>query len=208
MSKPDIILIGAGGHMRACIDVIEQQNKFHIAGIVGKADEMHTRHLGYAVIASDNSLPMIAKEYQNVLITVGQIKSHDTRVTLFQNAAALGFNFPVIISPRAYVSEHSNIAAGSIVMHDAIVNAGAKIGSNCIINSRALIEHDSSVDDFCHISTGAILNGGASLGFGSFVGSGSILKQNISVGKCCIVGMGVKVRFNLGDHVEYLGKNR
>jgi len=46
MSKPNMILIGAGGHAYSCIDVIEQQGKYHIAGLVGMPDEMHTTHLG------------------------------------------------------------------------------------------------------------------------------------------------------------------
>ena len=32
--KEKIILIGGGGHCRACIDVIEQEGRFTIAGIV------------------------------------------------------------------------------------------------------------------------------------------------------------------------------
>jgi len=31
-----IILIGAGGHTRACIDVIEHEGQFRIAGLVEK----------------------------------------------------------------------------------------------------------------------------------------------------------------------------
>jgi len=42
MSKPSLILIGAGGHAHACIDVIEQQDKYQIAGLVGMPEEMHT----------------------------------------------------------------------------------------------------------------------------------------------------------------------
>jgi len=36
MSKSEIILIGAGGHAASCIDVIEQQDKFQLAGLIGK----------------------------------------------------------------------------------------------------------------------------------------------------------------------------
>ena len=49
---------------------------------------------------------------------------------------------------------------GTIVMHHALVNAGAKVGANCIINTKALIEHDAVVEDHCHIATAAIVNGG------------------------------------------------
>lgn len=32
--KEQIILIGGGGHCKSCIDVIEQEGKYQIAGIV------------------------------------------------------------------------------------------------------------------------------------------------------------------------------
>ena len=32
--KEKLVLIGGGGHCRACIDVIERENKYQIAGIV------------------------------------------------------------------------------------------------------------------------------------------------------------------------------
>ncbi len=35
MSKEKIILIGAGGHAESCIDVIEQEDRFEIAGLIG-----------------------------------------------------------------------------------------------------------------------------------------------------------------------------
>ncbi len=208
MTKPSIILIGAGGHAHACIDVIEMENKFRIAGLIGMQEEVSERHFGYSVIASDSDLSALAKEYQYALIAVGHIKSPDARIALFQKAASLGFGFPVIASPRAYISKHSNLGAGSIVMHDAVINAGANVGSNCIVNTHALIEHDALVGDHCHISTGAILNGGSSLGAGGFLGSGSVVKQSITLGKNCVVGMGVVVRHNLNDHIQFVGVNK
>lgn len=208
MSKPDLILIGAGGHAHACIDVIEQHGQFRIAGLVGKPEEIHTRHLGYSVIATDNDLLQLSKEYQYALIAVGQIGSPDSRIRLYQQAIELTFQLPVIIAPSAHVSRHATIGAGSIVMHGAVVNAGAQVGINCIINTCALIEHDASVEDHCHLSTGVIINGGVKIGAGSFVGSGSIIKEGVMLGKGCVVGMGISVRHNQPDHARFVGNDK
>jgi sugar O-acyltransferase (sialic acid O-acetyltransferase NeuD family) len=208
MSKPDLILIGAGGHAHACIDVIEQHGQYRIAGLVGMPEEMHARHLGYSVIASDGDLPQLVKEYQYVLITVGQIRSPDSRTRLYHKATEFGFQLPVVIAPSAHVSRHAAIGVGTIVMHGAIVNAGAKVGNNCIINTRALVEHDATVEDHCHISTGAILNGDVRIGTGSYIGSGSVIKEGVILGKACIVGMGLSVRHNQADHVRFMDNDR
>ena len=208
MSKPSVILIGAGGHAHACIDVIEQQGQYQIAGLVGMQEELHTQHLGYAVIATDAELPQLAKDYQYAFIAVGQVGSPDRRIRLYQQAIQLGFSLPGIIAPTAHVSSHATIGKGTMLMHSAIVNAGARVGNNCIINTRALVEHDATVEDHCHISTGAILNGSVYIGAGSFVGSGCVIKDGITLGKSCLIGMGLCVRHNQADNTRFLGHDK
>lgn len=178
--KPKLILIGGGGHCASCIDVIEQEDKFEIAGIVDN-DSGRESLLGYPIVGSDDDLRKLRSEYDYALITVGQIKSPVIRIRLVEYAKSLGFVFPTIISPRAYVSRHALIGEGTIVMHDALVNSRATIGCNCIVNSKALVEHDAVVEDNCHISTGAIVNGGAIVRHGVFVGSNAVTKEYVEI---------------------------
>lgn len=204
MSRLNLIIIGAGGHARACIDTIEQDGRFQVAGLIGTPSERNTSMFGYAVIAMDEQLPELVQSYKYALIAVGQIKTPDGRIRLFEQATKVGFEMPSIIAPTAYVSRYSTIGVGTIVMQGSIINAGAKIGNNCIINTRALIEHDVAVGDHCHISTAVILNGGVTVGIGSFLGSGSIVKEGISIGERCVVGMGVSLRHNLSDRTQWV----
>ena len=189
-----ILLIGAGGHARSCIDVLEEENQFEIAGLVEKGESISNESLGYPVIGTDDDLKVLRQQYKNALITVGQIKSPKIRIKLYQLLKELDFTLPVIVSPHAYVSKHAQIGEGSIIMHGVIINANAKIGNNCIINNRALIEHDAVIGDHCHIATGAIINGEVSVGDETFIGSGAITKQAISIGKNCVIGAGVVLK--------------
>ena len=178
----DIILIGGGGHCKSVIDVIEQEGKFKIVGIVDKPELLGCKVLGYSVIGNDDDLSGLAKKYQYALITVGQIKSPDLRIELFSLASKSGFLLPSIISPRAYVSKHAVVGKGTIVMHDELINVNAKIGENCIINSKALIEHDAVIENHCHISTGSIINGGAIVKCHTFFGSNATSREYMKVG--------------------------
>lgn len=206
MSDRGLILIGAGGHAGACIDVIEQQGVYQIAGLIGTQDQLGSKHSGYPVIGTDDSLAELASDYKYALIAVGQMRTPDSRIRLFSRANELGFRMPVIVAHDAYVSRTATVGQGTIVMHGAIINSGATVGHNCIVNSRALIEHDAIVEDSCHISTGAILNGGVQVGAGSFVGSGSILKHGVRLGQRCIVGMGCAARKDLADNTTFTGE--
>jgi sugar O-acyltransferase (sialic acid O-acetyltransferase NeuD family) len=179
--KESIILIGGGGHCRACIDVIEQQGKYQIKGIVDVLERLNENILGYEIIATDNDLRDLAKKYDNFLVALGHIKTPDKRIKLFETMKNLGAKFPVIISPIAYISKYARIGEGTIVMHHALINAGASVGRNCIINSKSLIEHDAVIEDHCHISTGAVVNGGVTIGSGSFFGSGAVSRECTSI---------------------------
>jgi len=190
---PEVLLIGGGGHCRSCIDVIEAEGKYKIAGIVNQSGGSREQTLGYDVLGDDEDMPELLKKPPNALITVGQIKSADLRRKLFEQVQRLGFVLPTIISPRAYVSKNASLGIGTIVMHDALVNTGAKIGNNCILNTKSLVEHDAIVEDHCHISTSGVVNGGTVIREKTFIGSNTITKEYITVGKNSFIGGGLRV---------------
>ena len=187
----EIILIGAGGHACACIDVIENMQQYEIAGLVDKSIKSNVELLGYPILGRDNDLARLRKTFSYALITIGQIKNAARRLSLYKLLVSLGYTLPNIISPFAYVSRHAQVGNGTIIMPGAIVNANAHIGLNCIINSAALIEHDAVIGDHCHIATGAVINGEVKVGAESFVGSGTVTHQCISIGENCVIGAGV-----------------
>ena len=203
--KDKLILVGGGGHCKSCIDVIEQEGRFGIAGIVDVPEKLHQKILGYEIIAADDDLPRLANEYKNFLITIGQIKSPERRISLYNILKELGAKLPVIISPLAYVSKHAEIGDGTIIMHHALINAGARVGRNCIINTKALVEHDAVIEDHCHIATGAVLNGRVLVSKGAFIGTGATLMQGIKVGRNTVVAAGAVVINNVPDGVEVKG---
>lgn len=189
-SAAPILVIGAGGHARACIDVIEAQCVYRVAGLIGLPEEAGTQVLGYPVLGSDKDIPALVTQFGTAVIALGQIKSPDLRSRLFTQLEQLGCNLPAIVSPRAYVSRHARVGAGTIVLHGAVINAAANVGRNCIINSQALVEHDVVVDDHCHIATSAAINSGVHIGVGTFIGSGATIRQLIRIGQRCVIGMG------------------
>jgi len=206
MNKKKIILIGGGGHCRSCIEVIESTNEFHIAGIVEDVKEkVGGNILGYPIIGCDNDLPKLRKKYEYAHITVGQIKSHASRETLFKLAETLKYSLPSIVASSSLVSKYSKIGRGSIIMHHAMINANVEIGENNIINTKALMEHDVIIGDNSHISTNAILNGNVKIGNNCFVGSGTVLENGISINDNIIIGMKSLVRKSIIDEGTYAG---
>ena len=193
MSQESILIVGAGGHARACIDVIEQEGRFAVLGLIGLPEEMNSQTLGFPVLGTDEDLPKLISKCTYALISVGQIKTPEPRIRLFNQLKQNGFELPVVVSPLAYVSPYAKLNAGSIVMHGAIVNAGAVVGKNCIINSQSLVEHDVIIEDHCHIATAATINSGVHIGAGTFIGSNSSVRQELNIGERCLIGMGQQI---------------
>jgi FlaA1/EpsC-like NDP-sugar epimerase len=90
----DLILVGGGGHCRSCIDVIELDGKYNVAGIVDQPSKLGLRVLGHKIIATDDDLPRLVDDYQNFLITIGQIESSAKRQNIFEQLSIMGAVFP------------------------------------------------------------------------------------------------------------------
>lgn len=199
-----IVLVGGGGHCKACIDVLETCGLL-ISGILDReTNGTGSSILGYPVLGNDERIRGLILNH-SFLITVGQIKSALIRVRLFEKLVAQNAKIATVTSRTAHVSRHALLGCGTITMHHAIVNAGAKVGANCIINNKALIEHDSVINDHTHISTAAVINGNCTIGKRVFIGSNSVIAQGISIADDVIVGAGSVVTRDLTKAGIYIG---
>ena len=197
--RPPLLIVGAGGHAQACVDVVEAGGVYQIVGLVGLPEEKGTQVLGHQVIGDDRELPRLVKKHRKVLVAIGQIKSPQSRIKVFDLLLAMGGDLPNIISPHAYVSAKAQLGVGSIVMHGATLQAGVRIGKNCIINDHALLDHGVRAGNHCHVSTGVILNGNVQIGEGSFIGSGSVIQEGVVIPPYSIIPMGTIVRRKKAD---------
>lgn len=197
--KPEIVLIGGGGHCKSCIDVIEQEKKYRIAGIIDRDKVPGNDLLGYPYMGTDNDISEIKQQVPLFLITLGQIRSSQKRFDLFVRVKKEGGCLPVVISPLSYCSTHSHMGEGTIVMHNSLINAHVRIGKNCIINTGAVVEHDTIIGSHTHVSTGAILNGGVRVKSHTFIGSRAVIRDGVCIGKDVIVSAGVSVFKDIPD---------
>ena len=190
MFRKKLVIIGAGGHAKSVIDIIEELGSWKIIGLIGRENEKQKQVSGYRVIGTDEDLRLIRKECNYAFIGIGQIKNCEPRVSVAKELERLHFKIPAIKAKSAYISKRAIIGKGTLVGHGTIINSGAIIGENTIINSGAIIEHDSKICDYTHISTGTIVNGGAIVEKMSFIGSNSMVREGVTVPECSIIRAG------------------
>lgn len=203
MEQKNLILVGGGGHCKSVIEVAESAG-YNILGILDMPEDVGKQVLDYKVIGTDDDIPLYVDKAEFV-ITVGFIKNPATRIKLYKKVKEAGGKLATIIASTARVSKYSTIGEGTVVMHQALVNAGAHIGANCIINTFCNIEHDAQIGDQCHISTGTMVNGDCKVGKRVFIGSHSVLSNGINIGDDIIVGVGSIVRKSLYLKGVYFG---
>lgn len=198
-----LILVGGGGHCKSVIDAAESTG-FIIKGILDLPQYVGTCIFDYPVIGTDDDICRYVSE-ADFVVTLGFIKDAAPRLRIHEKIEKVGGHLATVIASTAYVSSYADIQPGTVVLHQAVVNAAAKIGKGCIINTFANVEHDAVIEDYCHISTGVMVNGGCRVGEATFLGSQSAMVNGTSITAGCVIAAGSMVRKNLTQKGVYSG---
>lgn len=188
-SRPALVLVGASGHGKVVIDIVEREGHYRISHLLDDNAALHgTLFFGYRVAGAAKSiLDGPAGERPLVFVSIGD---NVTRLRIATWLRGNGFELARAVHPHAQVGRGAAIGAGSAIMAGAVVNSDAAIGENVIINTGATVDHDCMVGNGAHVAPGAHLCGGVRVGPGSFIGAGAVLIPGIRVGANAIVGAG------------------
>lgn len=140
--------------------------------------------------------------YDGVVVGIG---TNRVRLDLHRALAARGARMATLIHPRATVSQHARLDAGTVVVAGAVVNFGAAIGHACIINTLASVDHDDILADGVHLSPGAHLAGGVTIGECSWIGLGASVREGITIGRDVRIGAGAAVVTPVPDGLDLVG---
>ncbi len=202
-----LLLIGGGGHCRAVIDSLRDDNQYADISIVDKSESIGSLVLGKRVIGNDGDLQMLydREGYRYAFVTLGSIGDVSVRICIYRLLERLGYSIPNIIDPTAVVSANAALGNGIYIGKNAVVNAGSRIDEGAIINTSVTVEHDCSIGGFVHVSSGSVLCGNVTVGECTHIGAGSVIRQQLRIGSHTMIGMGSVVLKNIGDSVTAYG---
>lgn len=200
-----IILIGAGGHTKVLIDVINSKKEFSIEGLIDKNIEAELID-NYSVIGTDEDLNKIYKDgISFAFIGVGGLVDSQIRNKIYKNLKNIGYKLPVLIHKNAIVSENTIIGEGTCIMPGCVINSGVRIGKNSIVNSGAIVEHDCIIGENVHLSPGSVLGGNVNINNNTHIGLGAKIIQGIKIGKNVTIGAGAVVINDIEDNAVVVG---
>lgn len=192
-----VIIIGAGGHGKVVADIVTCSGD----RVLGFLDDNHSEaaFAGFPILGGTEDFRRFSDA--SFVIAVG---SAAVRERLAEKIG--GARLYTAIHPRAVISAlDTQIGEGTVIMANAVVNPGAKIGRHCIVNTAAVVEHDNLIDDFVHISVGAHLAGTVTVGKATWVGVGATVSNNLSVCGGCMIGAGAVVVRDITESGTYVG---
>ncbi|MDE5758312.1 MAG: hypothetical protein K2H85_06830, partial [Allobaculum sp.] len=123
--KP-IVLVGGGGHCKSVIEAIESEGR-EIKGILDLPKYFGDECLGYRVIGTDADIPLYVDDCE-FIVTLGFITDPEHRIQLHRLVEDAGGKFATVVASSATVSRHASLGEGTVVLHNANVNAGACVG--------------------------------------------------------------------------------
>lgn len=162
-----LLLVGSGGFGRV---VLEHASKLYNCAFLDDGDAKVVN--GVSVIGLTADIKKLFPEYKLLLVTIG---NNTLRERIYKEAAAIGYSFPNIIHPSAYVSPHARIGSGCVILNNAVIQNNAKCGDGCILNPGVELHHDSCIGNYCLIYTNSVVRSLTHVGDRVWIGSNSTI---------------------------------
>ncbi len=200
------IVIGAGGHCRAVLDILFSNPELDIVGIVDEDVRLHNANIEGVKILGDFShveKRAKAKELDAVCIAIGD---NTAREMYFNKAHNLGLHIIGAIHPRAIISRHAKpLGKGVHIGANTIIGPNVTIGDNVLINANVVIPHNNIIQDHVNISPGVNMGGGTIIEKNTFIGVGASIVQYIKIGANTLIGAGAAVTEDIPANVVAVG---
>lgn len=192
-----VIIIGAGGHAKVIADICLLNGD----SIVGFLDDVKPDGL----FLNFQKLGKV-EQYVNYADCEFVVAIGDSFVRERYVNQLKGVTWYTAVHPKAVISAIDTfIGEGTVVMANAVINPGAKVGKHCIINTSSVIEHDNIIGDYVHISVGAKLAGKVEVCNNTWIGVGATVKDTIKIEGKCFIGAGAVVVKNITESGTYVG---
>jgi sugar O-acyltransferase (sialic acid O-acetyltransferase NeuD family) len=205
-SRPGIIVVGASGHAKVVIDIIEHQGCYNIVGLVDTFKQPGAELMGYHVIGREDCIRDLLARGKIVggIIAIGHNWVRCQMARGIQELAP-DFAFVNAIHPSARIAREVTLGHGVAVMAGVSVNPGTQIGDFCFLNTNSSVDHDNILGEFSCLQPNAATGGNVRIGAFSAVSMGANIIHGVSIGSHTVIGAGATVVADIPDLVVAFG---
>ncbi|GAA4387314.1 acetyltransferase [Ornithinibacter aureus] len=204
MSPEQVVVIGASGFGRECLDVLEAMaeagSPVDVAGVVDDGpSELNLGRLaarGVAYLGTVDDWLVASEPMARYVLGIGRPQVRRRVAVRLDEAGARPFT---AVHPSATFGSRVATGEGLVVCAGAAISTNARLGRHVHINPNATIGHDSVLRDFVSVNPGAVVSGEVIIRGGTLVGASATILQGLSVGEGTIVGAGSVVTRDVPD---------
>jgi sugar O-acyltransferase (sialic acid O-acetyltransferase NeuD family) len=194
----EVAIIGAGGHARTLINILELR-AYQVKGVYDDNFKEEYRGEiieGYPLLGGLEAIDPSEK----VIIAKGNCQDLKKLSDQFQSQL-LDDN---LIHPSALV-ETKRIGTSNQISAMSYVSKSANIGASNLIYSQSTIEHEVELGDYNVVTVNVSLCGRVKIGNGCFFGAGSVVLPNLSICDEVTIGAGAVVTQDIKEAGTYVG---
>ena len=201
-----ILIYGAGGHAKTVISLLRLAD-WDISGIIDDGVDAGVEVSGIPVLGNADLLPKLrADGIDAVVNAVGGIGNYAVRWKIFERLQKLGFSFPTLIHPSAFVEDTVTLADGIQVLAQSYISSETTVGFGTLINAGVIISHDGQIGKCVNLSPGALLAGQVTVEDFAQIGMGVTVNLGVRVGTRARVGNSATVKADVpADGRVYAG---
>jgi sugar O-acyltransferase (sialic acid O-acetyltransferase NeuD family) len=195
VGRSEVVIVGAGGHAREVIDVIEAMNglepRFDIVGYIVEPGRARTGENvnGYPVLGGLDWFVGRAAAVR-AICAVG---APELRHRLAERVAQLGVSFFNAIHPDAKMTQWVTLGDGVVVAAGCVLTNQIQLGNHVHINIGCTLSHNTKLEDFATLAPGVHAAGGVVFREGCNIGVGASFIPRVEVGAWSVVGAGAVV---------------
>lgn len=198
-------LIGAGGHAKVVVDIIERAGLGRVVGLYDDNAAKMPSHVFDIPLRGTRDTLLEDHTSGRVRAVIVAIGNNAVRAHIAAWCDDHGIERATAVHPTAAIGRGVHIGRGTVVMAGAVVNADSRIGDDVIVNTRASVDHDGDIGHGVHLAPGSTLCGRVVVGDGTFVCAGATIVPNRTIGAGVTVGAGATVLRDVADGLTVVG---
>ena len=166
MKKENLLILGAGQYGQVVRETAEAMGIFericflddNNPAAIGKLAEYARFRGAYACAFVAMGNPALRKQW-------------------LEKLEEAGFELPVLVHPKAYISPSALLGCGTIVEPMAVVNTGAVVEKGSLLCAGCIVNHNAYIAVCCQIDCGAVVAAAANVAEGTKVASGTVYQR-------------------------------
>lgn len=209
-SREHVVVVGAAGFGRECLDVLEAMSAAGVpVRVVGVVDDgpssANLKRLATRGVEHLGSLgDFIAQADRTIQYVLG-IGHPGVRRSLVERLDAAGFTPFTAIHPSALMGSMPSLNEGVVICAGAVVSTNIRFGRHVHVNPSVTIGHDSKLKDFVSLNPGSVISGEVVVGSGTLIGASATVLQGLTIGSDTIVGAAALVTHDVPSGVVVKG---